>query len=74
MAKHEFLKKEDYYETKKVGVKGRKDKHCEYCHGPIPKGMQHEVHHFYPEFLAYPTHIGCTEPFMESLLEGNTEG
>ena len=80
MKKHEYLKEEDYYESRSVG-KGRTDKTCEHCGKTIPKGSPHEVHHFYPEFESYPTHTmdpitgdslkpgekSCSELFEESL-------
>jgi hypothetical protein len=65
--KHEYLKREDYYENRPVGTGGRKDKWCSHCGGPIDKGIPHDVHHFYPEFTAYPTHTECTEAFKKSL-------
>lgn len=65
--KHECLKKEDYYETRGVGTKARSDKWCEHCGKVIPKGEPHDMNHFYPEFEAFATHIGCTKEFLESL-------
>jgi hypothetical protein len=67
MSKHEYLKKEDYYENKSVGTGGKKDKICNHCYEKILKGTPHDVHHFYPEFQSYPTHKECTKAFMESL-------
>ena len=63
---HEYLKRDDYYETRSVN-KGRSHKYCEYCGEIIPVGMPHKMHHFYPEFEAYATHIECTAAFMDSL-------
>jgi len=65
--KHEYLTKEDYYESRDVGTRARSDKWCEHCGKIIPQGTPHEMHHFYPEFDAYPTHKKCSEPFKESL-------
>lgn len=65
--KHEFLLEEDYYESKSVGTKARSDKWCNHCGKQIPKGIPHDIHHFYPEFNAYPTHKECSEDFIESL-------
>jgi hypothetical protein len=69
MKQHEYLLKKDHYETRDVGTKARSDKECEFCGKTIPKGMPHEVHHFYPEFESYPTHIKCTPKFMASLRD-----
>ena len=66
--KHEYLKEEDYYETRSIGTKARTDKTCEHCGENIPKGEPHETHKFYPEFSVYATHINCTEDFKKSLL------
>jgi hypothetical protein len=66
MEKHEYLKAEDFYETRSVGA-GRSAKTCEFCGGTIGKGTGHDVHHFYPEFQSYPTHKKCTTDFMASL-------
>ena len=63
---HEFLREEDYYESRSVS-KGRSDKRCEHCGERIMMGIPHEMHHFYPEFTAYATHIECSEDFKESL-------
>ena len=65
--KHEYLLEEEYYESRSVGTKAKFDKTCEYCGKNIPKGKPHEMHHFYPEFYAYPTHLECSEKFKESL-------
>lgn len=65
--KHEYLKKEDYYENKAVGTRGKKIKLCNHCGEKIEPGIPHDVHHFYPEFQSYPTHKECTKEFMESL-------
>ena len=67
MKKHEYLKQEDYYETRSIGTKARSSKTCEYCGKNIPKGNPHDMHHFYPEFDAYPTHKTCSKSFIESL-------
>ncbi len=66
MEKHEYLKKEDYYENRSI-QKGKSDKWCHQCNETIKKGTPHDVHHFYPEFQAYPTHKKCTEDFIKSL-------
>lgn len=65
---HEFLKEEDYYENRPVGNRGKSDKYCEHCQKIILKGTPHDVHYFYPEFNAYPTHKKCSDKFKESLL------
>lgn len=65
--KHEYLKSENYYESRSVGTKAHSSKTCEYCGKNIPKGEPHEVHHFYPEFATYPTHTKCVKNFMKSL-------
>lgn len=65
--KHEFLKREDYYESRSVGTKARSNKTCEHCNKSIPKGTPHDMHHFYPEFEAWATHKKCSKPFIESL-------
>ena len=65
--KHEYLNKEDYYDTISVGTKARTDKTCEHCGENIPKGEPHEVSTFYPEFSRFATHIKYTEAFKESL-------
>ena len=65
--KHEHLLEEDYYESRSVGTKARSDKNCEFCGEKILKGVPHEMHHFYPEFYAYPTHKECSEAFMLTL-------
>ncbi len=67
MKKHEYLKQEDYYETRSIGTKARSSKTCEHCGKNIPKGNPHDTHHFYPEFDAYPTHKSCSKSFIESL-------
>lgn len=76
------LNKDEYYEARHIGTKARTDKTCSYCGGNIPKGQSHDMHHFYPEFYAYPTHDkehsfngdktpegqkSCSESFIESL-------
>lgn len=66
--KHEYLTDEDYYESRSVGTKARSDKQCTHCGKIIPKGEPHEMHHFYPEFTAYPTHKDCINDFMKSLI------
>ena len=66
--KHEYLKQEDYYETRGVGTKARKDKTCVHCGQNIPKGEPHDMHHFYPEFYAEATHKHCSGNFLKSLL------
>lgn len=65
--KHEYLRSEDYYESRSVGTKARSDKTCEHCGKNIPKGEPHKMHHFYPEFDAYATHEKCSDAFIESL-------
>lgn len=65
--KHEYLKREDYYEARSVGIGARSNKTCEFCGGDIPKGTSHLMHHFYPEFNAYATHEKCSTKFIESL-------
>jgi len=65
--KHEYLKSEDYYEARSVGTKARSSKTCEHCGRNIPKGKPHDMHHFYPEFHAYATHLKCSQPFIKSL-------
>lgn len=65
--KHEYLERENYYETKGVGTKARSNKTCNHCGETIPMGEPHDVHYFYPEFASYPTHTKCTDDFMESL-------
>lgn len=67
MEKHEYLKKENYYENRPVGTRGKSSKCCSHCDSRIPKGTPHDVHYFYPEFVAYPTHKKCTNKFIESL-------
>ena len=64
LEKHEWLEEENYYESRSVGTRARSDKTCEFCRGNIPKGVPHTMHHFYPEFEAYPTHKECEKPFM----------
>jgi len=64
--KHEWLKEEDYYENRPVS-KGRTHKWCEHCGEEIPIGTAHDVHSFYPEFSAHPTHKECTKDFIKSL-------
>lgn len=68
---HEYLREEDYYESRSVGTKARSDKTCEHCGQKIPKGTPHLTHHFYPEFDAYPTHLECDAPFRASLIPEN---
>ena len=65
--KHEYLRREDYYEKREVGTRARSDKRCEFCGNKIPKGMPHDNHHFYPEFESYPVHKECEEHFLASL-------
>lgn len=67
MKKHEYLSKENYYESREVGTRAKSDKWCEHCGKKIPQGTPHEMHHFYPEFNAYATHKKCSEKFKESL-------
>jgi len=64
---HDYLKKEDYYESRNIG-KGRRAKTCEHCGGNIPVGEAHTMHHFYPDFEAAPTHNRCNDAFLASLL------
>jgi hypothetical protein len=66
-SKHEYLKREDYYEARSVGTKARSNKMCVHCGKNIPKGEPHTMHHFYPEFDAYPTHKNCSDKFIKSL-------
>lgn len=65
--KHEFLQKDMYYEARGVGTGARSDKWCEHCGKIIKKGTPHQMHHFYPEFQAFPTHNKCSEAFIKSL-------
>ena len=65
---HEYLCEEDYYESRSVGTKARSNKTCEFCGETIIKGIPHKLHHFYPEFKSYPTHIDCEKPFKISLI------
>ena len=83
MNKHEYLRKENYYQSNLVGTKARCDKHCEYCGRIIPKGQPHESHKFYDsgDWPTYPTHImhpiygdslnkgqeSCSQLFIKSL-------
>jgi len=67
MPKHEYLTKEEFYETNNVGTKARGDKQCEHCGELIPKGEPHHVHIFYPEFSAFATHSRCSAKFLASL-------
>lgn len=67
MAKHEYLKKENYYESRGVGTRAHRDKTCAHCGKTIKQGTPHDMHHFYPEFDSYPTHKECFEAFIESL-------
>lgn len=70
MKKHEYLSKEDYYESGFVGNKARSDKRCEYCNKIIPKGEPHDTHKFYDDdgyWPTYPTHKECSNNFIESL-------
>jgi hypothetical protein len=69
MNQHEYLRLEDYYESRSVGTKARRDKRCEYCGKNIPKGTPHDMHHFYPEFNSYPTHKECSDNFVKSLIK-----
>ena len=69
MTKHEYLKKDYYYESSIVN-KGRSNKVCEHCDNGIPIGVRHKVHKFYSDdgdYPTYPTHINCSEDFKESL-------
>ncbi len=66
-AKHEYLEREDYYESRSVN-KGRSDKTCGHCGGNIPIGTPHLMMHFYPEFNSYAVHEECEQPFIDSLL------
>ena len=66
--RHEYLKSENYYESKHVGTRAKGDKTCECCFEVIKKGTPHLMHHFYPEFQAYATHIECENAFKESLI------
>ena len=66
--KHEYLTQENYYESRSVGTKARTNKTCDHCGKDIPKGEPHDMHHFYPEFNAVPTHKNCSEGFKNSLL------
>lgn len=65
--KHEYLKNEDYYESRSVGTGAKSSKTCEHCGGNIPKGEPHDMHHFYPEFTAYSVHKKCYDKFKKSL-------
>ncbi len=64
---HEYLREEDYYESRSVG-KGRTDKTCEHCGGTIPKGTPHQMHSFYPEFSSCAVHNSCSDAFVASLI------
>ena len=65
--KHEHLKFEDFYESKRISS-GRTKKRCEHCSGDIRKGSPHFVHQFNNgEWFSCPTHINCEKPFIESL-------
>lgn len=66
ISKHEYLKKEDFYETRSVN-KGRTDKICDHCGKIIKKGTPHKMAHFYPEFESYALHEKCVEGFIKSL-------
>lgn len=66
--KHEWLRLEDYYESRSTGTKARTNKTCVCCGGSIPKGTPHDMHHFYPEFYAVAVHKNCHDDFMKSLL------
>jgi len=66
IGKHEYLKEENYYESKTV-KKGRVPKQCEFCNKIIEIGESSETHTFYPEFTAYYTHLKCTNNFKISL-------
>lgn len=65
--KHNFLERENFYESKSIGTKARSDKRCEHCGQVILKGTPHLMMHFYPEFDAYPIHKECEDEFMKSL-------
>ena len=64
---HEYLLKEDYYETNNIGTRARGDYYCGQCGKVIPKGEPHENHKFYPEFEGVRTHSDCSESFLDSL-------
>lgn len=64
--KHEYLEAEMYYEARRV-KKSRMLKWCEHCGKELPIGSTQDVHTFYPEFNAYPTHPECSQPFIDSL-------
>lgn len=68
LKQHHCLTKEDFYETRGIGTRGKKTKICEHCNGTIQAGRPHDMHHFYPEFEAYATHKKCSKAFLESLL------
>lgn len=63
---HEYLKSEDYYETKSISA-GRSNYYCDFCGKLIRKGTPSEVHTFYPEFQGERTHPKCSKEFLESL-------
>lgn len=65
--KHEYLKANEFYETRSVGTRAHSDKGCEHCGGIIKKGTPHDMNYFYPEFSAYATHKECTQLFIDSL-------
>jgi hypothetical protein len=69
MEQHEYLLKENYYEARSVGTGARSSKTCEQCGKTISKGTPHEMHHFYPEFNSYATHIECSKDFIASLRD-----
>ena len=56
MEKHATLKADEFYDVRIIGA-GRKDKVCEHCKKPIPKGMKHQVNTFNPDpnFVPDPT-------------------
>ena len=62
------LNSEEYYENRKINS-GRSNKTCCFCGKNIPKGQPHTMHHFYPEFYAYPTH-DMDENHGDNLKEG----
>lgn len=68
IGKHEYLRAEEYYESRGVGTGARSNKTCEHCGDNITKGQPHDMHHFYPDFNAYATHKRCSDPFIKSLI------
>jgi hypothetical protein len=62
-----YNSRENYYESKNVGTRAKSNKTCVTCGKTINIGTPHEMHHFYPEFNAVPTHKECVKQFMKNL-------